>query len=278
MLEAARRRGELRPGDTVVECTSGNTGIALAMIAPRFGCRVVVYMPEHMSVERRRILERLGAEVRLTEKSIGFAGALERRDQHRGRPATYVPDQFGNPDNARCHRETTGAELVAQLAARGRRIDAFVAGVGTGGTLMGVGRALRAEDPRVLRVAVEPDESAVMSGGPAGEHGIMGIGDGFVPALVEMGEVDRVIRIATDEAHATAARLRREHGYCVGTSSGANLAAALRLRAEGLTVATVWPDGANRYLSTGLEPPTSREVRCPMRAVCTARTRDVLGG
>jgi cysteine synthase A len=277
MLEAARARGELAPGDTVVECTSGNTGIALAMVAQELGYRLIVYMPEHMSVERRRMLERLGADVLLTDKALGFAGAIALRDRHRGEPRTFVADQFANPDNARCHQETTGVELVEQLRVRGsRRLDAFVAGVGTGGTLMGVSRALRKAHPDVLRVAVEPEESAIMSGGSAGDHGIMGIGDGFIPALVERSEIDRVIRVSTDEAHEAAVRIRRDHGFCVGRSSGANLVAALRLKAEGMIVATVWPDSADRYLSVGLEASWSDESLCPVRHLCAARSHHLL--
>jgi cysteine synthase A len=278
MLREAARRGELRPGDTVVEATSGNTGIALALVAPKVGCRALIFMPEHMSVERRRMMEALGAEVRLTPKDGGFEGAIALRDSYRGRPGFHVPDQFGNPDNALCHRLTTGAELIDQLRERGcGRLDAFVAGVGTGGTLMGVGAALREAMPGVRIVAVEPEESAVMSGGEAGPHGIMGIGDGFVPSLVDMRAVDHVVRIATADAHEEASRIRREHGYCVGRSSGANTLAARRLARDGAAVATLWPDCADRYVSVGLHPPSSAEVRCGLRAACEARARDLLG-
>jgi cysteine synthase A len=279
MLEEAAKRGELVPGDTVVETTSGNTGIALAWVARALGYRVLVFMPEHMSVERRRMLECLGAEVRLTPREIGFAGAVQQRDAFRGRPGFYVPDQFGNPDNARCHETTTGAELIAQLREHGReRLDCFVAGVGTGGTLMGVGRALRAAMPGLRLVAVEPAESAVMSGGPPGDHDIMGIGDGFVPDLVDLAAIDEIIRVTSAEARAAADRIRVRHGYCVGISSGANLAAALRLQRLGSAVATVWPDSADRYLSVGLAgAEASVEVRCPLRPFCRARGRALLG-
>ena len=279
MLEEAARRGELLPGDTVVEATSGNTGIALAMVGPLLGHRVIIFMPEHMSEERGRMLAALGADVRLTRKADGFEGAIALRDSYRGREGYFVPDQFGNPDNTRCHRETTGAELIGQLGHHGcARLDWFVAGVGTGGTLMGVGQALRASMPGVRIAAVEPEESAVMSGGTAGEHGIMGIGDGFIPDLVDMELVDEVVRVSTADAHAAAERLRREHGYCVGRSSGANTVAALRLRERGGAVATVWPDCADRYVSVGLEPPASDEVSCPLRSACEARGRAMLGG
>ncbi|MEK7331244.1 MAG: cysteine synthase family protein [Candidatus Eisenbacteria bacterium] len=279
MLEEAARRGELLPGDTVVEATSGNTGIALAMVGPLLGHPVIIFMPEHMSEERRRMLEALGAAVRLTPKADGFESAIARRDSFRGRSGYFVPDQFGNPDNTRCHRETTGRELIEQLREQGcDRLDWFVAGVGTGGTLMGVGQALRAAMPGVRIAAVEPEESAVMSGGCAGDHGIMGIGDGFIPSLVAMASVDEVLRVSTDDAHAAAERIRREHGYCVGRSAGANTVAARRLIERGGTVATVWPDCADRYVSVGLEAPSSDEVTCPLRSACETRARAMLGG
>jgi cysteine synthase A len=203
---------------------------------------------------------------------------VARRDEYRGRGGYYVPDQFGNPDNTRCHRATTGAEILAQCRAMGvRRLDWFVAGVGTGGTLMGVAEALREAMPGIRVVAVEPTESAVMSGGPAGDHGIMGIGDGFVPGLVDMAAVDEVATVTTEEAHAAAERIRMRHGHCVGRSAGANMVAALRLRARGGEGVTVFPDCADRYLSLGLEAPSSEEVTCPLRAACAARTREMLG-
>jgi len=279
MLREAKRRGELRPGDTVVEATSGNTGIALALVAREFGCRVLIFMPEHMSVERRRMIENLGAEVRLTSKEGGFEGAITRRDAYRGRPGHYVPDQFGNPDNTRCHLLTTGAEMVDQIRHLGcDRVDYFVAGVGTGGTLMGVGAALRAAMPGVRVVAVEPSESPVMSGGEPGEHGIMGIGDGFIPALVDRTAVDEVIGVGTQAAHAEAERIRRVHGYCVGRSAGANTLVAMQMRRRGASVATLWPDCADRYVSLGLQPPRSGGTGCPLRSACEERTRSLLGG
>jgi cysteine synthase A len=278
MLREAMRRGELKSGDTVVEGTSGNTGIALALATRALGLKALIFMPEHMSEERRTIMERFGAEVRLTPREESFAGACARRDEYAGRPGYFIPDQFGNPDNTRCHRETTGREIIAQLRERGiARADAFVAGIGTGGTLMGVGEALQAEWPGTRIVAVEPTESAVLGGGPAGEHGIMGIGDGFVPALVDVSKLDQVVAISTAEAHATAERIRRVHGHCVGRSSGANLAAALLVAAGGGTVVTVFSDCADRYQSLGLESPASDEVSCPSREHCRKRTAAMLG-
>lgn len=274
LIEEAARRGELKPGDTVVETTSGNTGIALSLAARELGYPVIIFMPEHMSVERRRMIENLGAEVRLTPKAEGFAGAVARRDAYRDRPGYYVPDQFSNSDNTRCHRLNTGTELARQLDTWGcKQLDWFVAGVGTGGTLMGVGQAL----PAVRLAAVEPDECAVMSGDRAGDHGIMGIGDGFIPNIVDMGAVHQVIRVATADAIAEAERIRKVHGYCVGISAGANTLAAFRLRDQGATVATLWPDCADRYVSMGLEAPASKEVQCPLRTTCAARSRAMLG-
>lgn len=278
MLREAITRGELVPGDTVVEASSGNTGIALALAGRALGLRVLIFMPEHMSAERREMMERAGAEVRLTPRDESFAGACARRNECRSLPRHFIPDQFGNPDNTRCHRETTGPELIAQLCEREiTRLDAFVAGVGTGGTLMGVGQALRAVMPAVKIVAVEPEESAVLSGGPAGEHGIMGIGDGFVPALLDRDFVDAVERVSTEESHAMALAIRARHGHCVGRSAGANTVAAQRWQRRGLRVATLWPDCADRYVSVGLDSPLSTGVTCPLRDSCRERTRAMLG-
>jgi len=277
MLTEAMRRGDLYVGDTVVEATSGNTGIALALAARELGCRALIFMPEHMSVERRRMMVRAGAEVRLTPQAESFAGACARRDEYKNRSGYWIPDQFTNPDNTRCHRETTGAEIVAQLLDRGvTRLGSFVAGVGTGGTLMGVGQALRAAFPGVRVVALEPTESAVMSGGPAGDHGIMGIGDGFIPGLIDMAQIDDIVRVSTAEAHVECARLRAHHGWCVGLSAGANLLAARRLHARGLPVVTMWPDSADRYASVGLDPPTSATTCCPLAAACHQRMTALL--
>lgn len=279
MLTEAMRRGDLYAGDTVVEATSGNTGIALALAARELGCRALIFMPEHMSVERRRMMVRAGAEVRLTPRAESFAGACARRDEYQNRSGYYIPDQFGNPDNVRCHLETTGTEIVRQLLDRGvRRLGAFVAGTGTGGTLMGVAQALRAEFSGVHVVAVEPTESAVMSGGSAGDHGIMGIGDGFIPALVDMTKIDSVACVSTEEALAECARLREHHGWCVGVSAGANLLVSRRLRESGLSVVTIWPDSADRYASMGLTPPSSESTCCPFAGACHRRLAALLEG
>ncbi|HET6277145.1 MAG TPA: PLP-dependent cysteine synthase family protein [Candidatus Polarisedimenticolia bacterium] len=279
MLREAEKRGELKNGDTIVEATSGNTGIALALVGRQMGYRVVIYMPENMTVERSQMMENLGAQIRLVSKEGSFREAIARRDEFRGRAGYYIPDQFANPDNIRCHRLTTGAEILAQVKKLGcDRIDCFVAGVGTGGTLIGVGQALRAVHPNVRVTAVEPTESPVMSGGDPGDHGINGIGDGFVPCLVNLEDVDDVVRVSTDEAHAEAQRIRTVHGHCVGRSAGANMIAALRMIDQGMkTVVTVWPDCADRYLSVGLESPSSSEVKCELRHECEARARKMLG-
>lgn len=278
MLEQAALRGELVAGDTVVEATSGNTGIALTIMARLLGYQAKIFMPEHMSRERIQMLRKLGAEVHLTPKEEGFEGPIRLRDTFKGKPGYFVPDQFGNPDNALCHRLTTGKELIAQLRERGvDRLGAFVAGVGTGGTLMGVAEALREVHPQVRIVAVEPEESAVMSGGAPGEHGIQGIGDGFIPAIIDMKLVDEVARVATVDAVEKAQRIRRQHGYCVGVSAGANMLAAASVRDSGSGhVATLWPDCADRYLSFGLQSPLSPEVACPLKEGCGARTLSLL--
>jgi cysteine synthase A len=279
MLMEAEKRGDLKKGDTIVEATSGNTGIALALVGRQMGYRVVIYMPENMTIERSQMMENLGAQIRLVSKEGSFEEAVEKRDQFQGKPGFFVPDQFGNPDNTRCHRLTTGAEIIEQLQTLGSdRADCFVAGVGTGGTLMGVGEALREKNPGLRVVAVEPDESAVMSGSDPGDHGINGIGDGFIPCLVKMKDVDDVIRISTEDAHAEAERIRTAHGHCVGRSAGANMLAAMQMRDRGMkTVVTVWPDCANRYVSVGLESPSSPEVNCELRHECEVRSRRMLG-
>jgi cysteine synthase A len=265
VVAESERRGLLRPGMRIVEATSGNTGIALAWVGRERGYPVTIVMPEDMTEERKQAIRALGADLVLCSAAGSFAEAAAIRDALAGEHGWFNPDQFGNPLNTECHERTTGAELLAQLA--GRRVDAFVAGVGTGGTLMGVGRALRAANGATFLAAVEPSESAVMSGGPAGPHGISGIGDGFVPALAGDGrggvsrDIDAVLQVSTAEAKAAALHLAEVHGYCVGMSSGANFVAARRLQERFATVATVFADGFTRYRSRGLcrcEP-----ARCP---------------
>ena len=277
MLEQARARGDLKPTDTVVEATSGNTGIAVSMVARELGHPAIIWMPEHMSCERVEMIEALGADVRLTPEEEGFEGPIEKRDSYKGRDGYFVPDQFANPDNTLCHRMTTGVEIIDQLREFGcESVDAFVAGVGTGGTLMGVGEALKSAMPAVRIVAVEPAESAVMSGGEAGSHYIQGIGDGFIPDLVDMDFVDDVGVVAEADAKAASQRIHAEHGYCVGISSGANTVVAGRLRDQGLKVVTIWADCSDRYVSMGLESPADSDGACPLRAACATRAENVI--
>jgi cysteine synthase A len=244
----------------IIEATSGNTGIALAYFARQLGHPITIVMPENMTDERKRILRDLGAELLLCSAEGSFAEAAQIRDRLASERGCFNTDQFSNPLNVECHFVTTGLEIVEQMQARfgDRRVDAFVAGVGTGGTLIGVGQRLRQVFPGVHLAAVEPAESPVMSGGKPGPHGIGGIGDGFVPAIASDGRgglhplIDEVICVATDEAMAAAAHLGRAHGYCVGASSGANFVAARRLAARHRTVVTVFADGYAKYQSVGL--------------------------
>ena len=247
---AAEKRGELRPGATIMEVTSGNTGIALAMVGAMRGYKVVIVMPETVSEERRNMITSYGAELELLEKIGDMQGAIARSEQYAATHGdVFLPRQFSNPDNIETHRTSTGPEIMRQLNGE---IDAFVMGVGTGGTVMGVGRALRKAGSRARIVAVEPDESAVMSGGEPGPHGIQGLADGFIPALVNLDEIDQVVRISTRDAVEAAQRIGIEEGLLVGISSGANVLAATRVAAElgpGHNVVTVLCDRGERYLS-----------------------------
>jgi cysteine synthase A len=247
---AAEKRGELRPGATIMEVTSGNTGIALAMVGAMRGYKVVIVMPETVSEERRNMITSYGAELELLEKIGDMQGAIARSEEYAAtHDDVFLPRQFSNPDNIETHRTSTGPEIMRQLNGE---IDAFVMGVGTGGTVMGVGRALRKAGSRARIVAVEPDESAVMSGGEPGPHGIQGLADGFIPALVNLDEIDQVVRISTRDAVEAAQRIGVEEGLLVGISSGANVLAATRVAAElgpGHNVVTVLCDRGERYLS-----------------------------
>ena len=251
MVLAAESEGKLRPGSTIVEATSGNTGISLAMIAAVRGYRCVLVMPEDMSPERRRIMGAYGADVELTPAAAGMAGAVSRaRGLLDQTPGAFMPSQFDNPDNPASHEKTTGLEILEQM---GGRLDAFVAGVGTGGTLTGVARALRARLGNAVRiVAVEPAASAVLSGGTPALHAIQGLGAGFVPRVLERELVDDVIAVSDSDARSMAVRVAREHGLLVGPSSGANVAAACSVASElgAGDVVTVLCDSGERYLGS----------------------------
>ena len=252
MIEAAEAEGRLRPGDTIIEPTSGNTGIGLALVAANRGYRCVLTMPDTMSEERRMLLKAYGAELVLTPDSKGMHAAIRKAqeicEEH---PEYFMPQQFSNPANPEAHRRTTVREILDQCP----QIDAFVAGVGTGGTITGVGSVLKAERPAVEIIAVEPAASPVLSGGDPGFHGLQGLGAGFVPDILDEDVIDRVLTVSDDEAADYTRRLAREEGILVGISSGANCAAALRVAAElgtGHTVVVVFCDTGQRYLSTSL--------------------------
>jgi cysteine synthase A len=250
MIEAAEGAGHLHPGDTIIEPTSGNTGIGLAVVAAAKGYRLTVTMPDTVSDERRSLLEAYGATVELTPDTRGMHAAVRRAEElHAAEPRSFMPQQFDNPANPDAHRRTTARELLEQFD----RIDAFVAGVGTGGTITGVGEVLRAERPGVRIVAVEPASSPVLSGGRPGMHHIQGIGAGFVPSILDTSVYDEVIRVTDDEAAAYTRRLAREEGILVGISAGANVCAALqvaRTLGPGAIVVTILCDTGQRYLTT----------------------------
>lgn len=259
ILRKSEESGLLRPGVRIVEATSGNTGIALAYFARKRGYDITIVMPENMTDERKQIVQSLGAELILCSAEGSFVEAASIRDRLARENGWFNPDQFSNPLNVECHFETTGEEILRQIATlTARPIDALVAGVGTGGTLMGVGQRLRTVYPTLRLVAVEPDESAVMSGGHVGKHSIYGIGDGFIPAIAANGEgklhpqINEVIRISSDEAKSEASRIATEYGFCVGISSGANLLAAKQLMQRFATVVTIFADGYAKYQSEGL--------------------------
>lgn len=250
MIEDAEARGLLKRGGTIVEPTSGNTGIGLAMIGAVKGYRVVLTMPETMSAERLQILKRYGAEVVLTPEGEGMVGAVKRAEAMvREVPGAFMPQQFGNPANPEAHRRTTAQEILRAVEGA---VDAFVAGVGTGGTITGVGEVLKKRFLAITIVAVEPHASAVLSGQPPGRHMIQGIGAGFVPPVLNRSVIDTVLQVSDEEAYDMAKRLAREEGLFVGISSGAACWGALKVAKElgaGKTVVTVFPDTGERYLS-----------------------------
>lgn len=251
MLDDAESAGLLKAGSTIIEPTSGNTGIGLAMLAAARGYRLTLVMPETMSIERRKLLAAYGADLVLTEGAKGMPGAIAKAEElHENNPDAFMPRQFENPANPRIHYQTTGPEIWRDADGQ---IDAFVAGVGTGGTISGVGSFLKEKNPSIMIAAVEPDESPVLSGGKSGPHKIQGIGAGFVPDTLDTEVYDEIIRITTADAFALQAELARSLGVLAGISSGAAVAAALELakRSEfaGKTIVTVLPDTGERYLS-----------------------------
>ena len=254
MLEAARNEGKLKDGGVVIEPTSGNTGIGLAYACAAQGYRLILVMPETMSIERRKLVKMLGADLVLTPGSEGMAGAVKKAKELTARIAgSFMPLQFENPANPQIHRITTAQEIWRDTNGE---VDIFVAGVGTGGTITGVGEVLKQHKPAVKIIAVEPDASPVLSGGRAGPHRIQGIGAGFVPKILNRSVIDEIIRVTNEDAFTTAKRLCREEGALVGISSGAAVWAALQLAAKpenkGKTIVTILPDSGERYLSTQL--------------------------
>ena len=254
MIEALEQEGRLKPGSVLIEPTSGNTGIALAFVAAAKGYKLILVMPETMSLERRKMLLLLGAQLELTPGEKGMKGAIARAHELlEATPGALMPQQFDNPSNPEIHRVTTAEEIWADT---GGAVDIVVSGVGTGGTITGVGQVLKARKPEIRMIAVEPADSPVLSGGAPGPHKIQGLGAGFIPSIVDREVIDGVEQVTNDEAFAMARRAAAEEGLPVGISSGAALTAAFRLAAReenaGKTIVTVLPDFAERYLSTAL--------------------------
>ncbi len=254
MIRAAEEEGQIGPGSTIVEPTSGNTGIGLAYVCAAKGYRLILTMPDTMTIERRRVVAALGAQVVLTPGAEGMRGAIRKAEEIlRETPHSFMPNQFANPANPKAHRETTAEEIWRDTAGRA---DILVAGVGTGGTLTGVGEVLKARKPTFRVIAVEPAGSPVLSGGKPGPHRIQGIGAGFVPAVLRTDLIDEVVPVTDAEAVQTARRLGKEEGILAGFSSGAATAAALRVAARpenrGKLIVAILPDLGERYLSTDL--------------------------
>lgn len=254
MIEDAERAGKLQPGSTIIEPTSGNTGIGLASVGAARGYKVILVMPETMSVERRQIMKAYGAELVLTEGAKGMKGAIEKaKELAEETPRSFLPGQFANPANPQIHRETTGPEIYEDTDGN---VDIFVAGIGTGGTITGVGEYLKEKNPNVKIIAVEPASSPVLSTGKAGAHKIQGIGAGFVPKILNTGIYDEIIPVEDRDAFATGKQIGKQEGILVGISSGAAVWAAMevakRPENEGKIIVVLLPDTGDRYLSTAL--------------------------
>jgi cysteine synthase A len=253
MIEAAEHDGSLKPGATVVEPTSGNTGIGLSMVCAVKGYKLVLTMPDTMSIERRRLLAAFGAELVLTPGNQGMRGAVQKAEELSEKHGYLMPQQFKNPANPEVHRRTTGPEILCAM--NGLSIDGFVAGIGTGGTITGVGDVLKKHNPQVHIAAIEPADSAVLSGGQPGPHKIQGIGAGFVPDVLNTKIYDEVIKVTNGESYTATKRLAMEAGLLVGISSGAAFVGALQLARKlgaGKNVVVILPDTGERYLSTGV--------------------------
>ena len=254
MLDDAEAKGVLKPTTTIIEPTSGNTGIGLASVAAARGYKIIIVMPETMSVERRKLMKAYGAELVLTEGAKGMKGAIAKAEElHAEIADSFIPSQFTNPANPAIHKSTTGPEIWEQLDGK---VDAFVAGVGTGGTVTGAGAFLKSKNPDVKIIAVEPKDSPVLSEGRSGSHKIQGIGAGFVPEVLDTGVYDEIIPVSNEDAFATGRRIGKEEGVLVGISSGAAAWAALQVAARpefaGKNVVVLLPDSGDRYLSTVL--------------------------
>ncbi len=254
MIEEAERSGQLQPGATIIEPTSGNTGIGLAAVAAAKGYKAILTLPETMSEERRRLLQAYGARLVLTDGGRGMTGAIEKAQELQASlPGSIVLGQFVNPANPEAHRMTTGPEIWEDTDGR---VDIFVAGVGTGGTITGIGEYLKEKNEKVIVVAVEPEGSPVLSGGEAGPHGLQGIGAGFVPEILNTGIYDEIIRVSDEDALAAGRAIAQEEGILVGISSGAALHAAAQLAKrpenKGKMIVALLPDSGDRYLSTPL--------------------------